>query len=96
MDIRMKFFLYGIVARIVAIYLCVSFNRTLRNGLVERKIGYFYYHPDFLDWLFADFSNWRNWVAYRDATPVRYWIQIGIQLILLVACFFVAIFGWFH
>ena len=91
----MQFFPYEIVARIVAIYLCVSFYRTLRNGLVERKIGYFYYHPDFLDWLLADWSNWRNSFVHRDTAPVRYWIQIGIQIILLVACFFVAIFGWF-
>ncbi len=35
----MQFFLYEIVARIVAIYLCVDCYRKLRNGLVERKIG---------------------------------------------------------
>jgi len=92
----MQFFLYEIVARIVAIYLCYDCGRKLRNGLVERKIAYFYFNPDFLDWLFAGWSNWSKWVAYRDTTPVRYWIQIGIQIILLVSCFFVAIFGWFH
>src|SRR5215475_4267806 len=37
----MRFFLYEIVARIVAIYLCVYCSRELRHGLVERKIAYF-------------------------------------------------------
>ena len=36
----MQFFLYEIVARIVAIYLCVDCSRRLWHGLVERKIGY--------------------------------------------------------
>ena len=82
----MQFFLYEIVARIVAIYLCVDCGRKLWHGLGERKIAYF--NPNLLDW--------SHWVADRDATPVRYWIQIGIQTILLVACLFVAIFGWWH
>ncbi len=71
----MQFFLYEIVARIVAIYLFVDCSRKFWYGLVERKIAYF--NPNFLDW--------SNWVAHRDATPVRYWIQIGIQITLLVA-----------
>ena len=72
----MQFFLYEIVARIVAIYLFLDCSRKLWYGLVERKIGYF--NPSFLDW--------SNWVAHRDAAPVQYWIQISIQIILLVAC----------
>jgi 4-amino-4-deoxy-L-arabinose transferase-like glycosyltransferase len=82
----MRFFLYEIVARIVAIYLCFDCGRKLRNGLVERKIAYFN----------DNFLGWSNWVADRDATPVRYWIQMGIQIIILVACLFVAIFGWWR
>jgi 4-amino-4-deoxy-L-arabinose transferase-like glycosyltransferase len=82
----MQFFLYEIVARIVAIYLCFDCSRKLWRGLVERKIAYF--NDNFLDW--------SNWVAQRDATPVRYWIQMGIQLIIVVACLFVAIFGWWR
>jgi hypothetical protein len=82
----MQFFLYEIVARIVAIYLCLDCNRKLRRGLVERKIAYF--NGNFLDW--------SNWVADRDATPVRYWIQMGIRIMILVACLFVAIFGWWQ
>ena len=87
----MRFFLYEIVARIVAIYVCVDCSRRLRHGLVERKIAYS--NDDFIDWLFFD---WSNRFAHRDATPVRYWILIGIQIIALVACFFVAIFGWWQ
>ena len=70
----MQFFLYEIVARIVAIYLCFDCSHKLWYGLVERKIAYF--NPDFLDW-------WSNWVAHRDAAPVQYWIQIGIQISIL-------------
>ena len=83
----MRFFFYEIVARIVAIYLFFDCGRKLRNGLVERKIAYF--TPDFLNW-------WSNWVAHRDAAPVQYWIQIGFQITILVACVFVAIFGWWQ
>jgi hypothetical protein len=43
----MQFFLYEIVARIVAIYLCVYSIRKVRSGLVERKITYFLYGTDF-------------------------------------------------
>ena len=82
----MQFFLYEIVARIVAIYLFLDCSRNLWYGLVERKIGYF--NPSFLDW--------SNWVAHRDAAPVQYWIQIGIQISLVAGCLGVAIFGWWH
>jgi hypothetical protein len=84
----MHFFLYEIVARIVAIYLCVDSGRKLWHGLAERKIAYV--NDDFLDF-FLDRSNWG---AHRDTAPVRYWIQIGLTIITLVACFIVAIFGW--
>jgi hypothetical protein len=84
----MQFFLYEIVARIVAMYLCVVCYRKLSNGLVERKIGYF--NSDLLDW-------WSmNKVVHRDAAPVRYWIEIGIRTILLVSCLVVAVFGWWR
>jgi hypothetical protein len=82
----MHFFFYEIIARIVAVYLIVDCSRKLRSGLVERKIAYFN----------ADLLNWSNWVAHRDATPVRYWIQMGFQIIALVASLFVAILGWWQ
>jgi hypothetical protein len=77
----MQFFLHEIVARIVAIYLCVDCGRDLWSGLVERKIAYF--STDFLDWLL----EWSNWVVHRDAAPVQYWIQMGFEAMALVACF---------
>jgi hypothetical protein len=86
----MQFFFHEVVARIVAVYLCVDCGRDLWHGFVERKIAY--YSTDFLDWLL----DWSNWVAHRDATPVRYWIQMGLEAIAMVACFFVAIFGWWQ
>ena len=85
----MPCFLSEIVARIVAIYLCVGCGRTVWHGLVERKIAY--YSSEFLDWLLFD---WSNYVVHRDAAPVRYWITVGLQIFASVSCFFVAIFGW--
>jgi hypothetical protein len=85
----MHFFLYEIVARVVALYLCVDCSRTLWRGFVERKIRYFT-GGDWLSWLL----DWSNYVAHRDTEPVRYWIQIGIQIFILVACLFVLMFGW--
>jgi hypothetical protein len=80
----MHFFLYEIVARIVAIYLFVDCSRTIWNGLVEGKIRYFQ----------SSLLSWWTGLAHRDATPIQYWMQIGFQIIILVACLFVAIFGW--
>jgi hypothetical protein len=85
----MRFFLYEIVARIVAVYFCFDSSRTLWHGLVERKIAYF--NDDFIDSLFFD---WSKVIAHRDATPVRYWAQIGVQITFLVGCVSIAIFGW--
>jgi hypothetical protein len=91
----MRFFLYEIVARIVAIYLFVDYSRKLWHGLVERKIGYVVRDGDFLS-LLLDWVDWSKLVIYRDAAPVRYWIQIGLVIFTLFASFFVAIFGWWH
>ena len=82
----MHFFLYEIVARIVAIYLCLDSGRKLWYGFVERKIAYF--NPSL--------TSWSKWVVRRDGEPVQYWTQIVIQTIILVACLAVAIFGWFQ
>jgi hypothetical protein len=83
----LTFVVYEIVARIVAIYLCVHCSRKLWHGLVEKKIAHF--NPDLLDW-------WSYRDAYRDTAPIRYWIQMGIQITILVACLFVALFGWWQ
>jgi hypothetical protein len=87
----MQFFLYEVVARIVAIYLFFNCGRTVWSGYLERKIRFF--NTDFLDFL-LDWSSPR--VVHRDAAPVRYWILMVVQIISFVACFFVAIFGWWH
>jgi hypothetical protein len=87
----MKFFLYEIVARMVAIYLCVDCSRKIWRGINERKIGYF--NSDLIDWLLMD---WSKWSVHRDTAPIRYWIQIGLQAIALVACLVVAVFGWWQ
>lgn len=81
--------LYEIVARIVAIYLCVDCWRALRDGLAERKIAYF--NSGLIDWIFF---NWSNRFIYRDTAPISYWITMGFQISALAGCLVVAIFGW--
>ena len=90
----MQFFLYEIVARIVAIYLCVDCYRKLRDGFADRKIAS--YSSDPVNRVLDFFQDPSIRVAHRDATPVRYWIVMGLQMIGLVACLVVAIFGWWH
>jgi hypothetical protein len=87
----MQLFLYEVVARIVAIYLCVYYWRRIRNGLAERKVAY--YNTDLLNWLFFDRSNR---LVYRDTAPVSYWITMGLQITGLAASLVVAIHGWWH
>ncbi|HLG84934.1 MAG TPA: hypothetical protein VKY22_28340 [Bradyrhizobium sp.] len=89
----MKFFLYEILARIVAIYFCFDCGRTLWSGLVERRITYVLGTGDILDWFFPARSRW---TFERDATPIQYWMTVGLQVISLLACIGLAIFGWFH
>jgi hypothetical protein len=89
----MQFFLYEVLARIVAVYLGFDCGRTLWSGLVERRITYTLGRGDLLDWLFTSPSKW---TAERDASPILYWLTVGLQLFTLIACIVVAIFGWFH
>jgi hypothetical protein len=88
---RMQLFLYEVVARIVAIYLCVDCWRKISNGLAERKIAY--YNTSLLDGLLFD---WSNRFIHRDTAPIRYWITMGLQATALAACLVVAIHGWWH
>ena len=87
----MQFFLQEIVARAVAIYLCVVCSRQLRSCLVERKTAYI--NNDVIDWLLVD---WSKMIIHRDTAPIRYWITIGLRVFGLVGCIVVAIFGWFQ
>ncbi|MGH6710288.1 MAG: hypothetical protein ACREEK_15085 [Bradyrhizobium sp.] len=82
----MQFFLYEIVARVVAIYLCVDCNRRFWNGLAERKI----------EIVSDDILDWSTWVFQRDEMPVRYWMSMAGNITTLLACLVVAIFGWWH
>jgi hypothetical protein len=91
----MQFFLYEVVARIVAAYLCYDCGRNLWFGLAERKIAIFN-RPDLLDWSLDWFSDWSTRIVHRDTQPIQYWMQIGIQVVLVLSCFGVAILGWWH
>ena len=88
----MQFFLYEILARIVAIYLFIDCGRILRAGLVERKIEYF--NPGVINWILDSFLDDSLKIVHRDTAPVRYWIEIGVHITLVISCIVVAIFGW--
>ena len=88
----MHFFLYEIVARVVAIYLLFDSIQELRNGLIERRIRYFT-GGDLIGSLLID---WSKMPVHRDDAPVRYWLEIGIRVNIVIACTVVAIFGWWQ
>ena len=83
----MEFFLYQIVARIVAVYLGVDCWRRISDALAERKIAVF--NSDLLDW-------YRYPDLHRDAAPILYWTTVSFQIIALAACAVVAVHGWWH
>ncbi len=80
----MQFFFYEIVARVVAAYLALDSFQKIRRGLVEGKIKSF--NPDWLDWV--------TYVNHRDTNPIMFWVEICVQMSILIACVAVAIFGW--
>jgi hypothetical protein len=85
----MQFFLYEIVARVVAAYLCYDCGRRLWRGLNERKIAYYHSNTNLLDWFL-----WTNRIADRDTAPIVYWITIGLHVFATLGCLGVAIVGW--
>jgi hypothetical protein len=83
----MQTFFYEIVGRVVAIYLFVDSCREISNALTTKEIRAF--NGSLLNW-----SSRR--IVQKSAAPASYWRQIGIQGFFVVACFFIAIFGWPH
>lgn len=79
--------------RVVAIALCFSCARQVWFGLGERKIRSVKSGTGILDWL-LDWST--RQVFHRDTAPVRYWMEMGLQTITMVACFIAAIVGWWQ
>lgn len=88
----MRFFFCEIIARLIAIYFFFDIGRRLWDGLVGRQIA-FRGHGDIIADLLLDRVNL---VVHRDAAPIRYWIQISIATLGLLACLVIAIFGWWH
>jgi hypothetical protein len=73
--------------RLVALAVCVYCARKAWLGYVEGKI------------LFVS-DDWRDWsrrsrqVFYRDAMPIRYWMQLGGTAFGAALCLVGAIVGW--
>ncbi|WNV08896.1 hypothetical protein [Tardiphaga sp. 709] len=88
----MQFFFYEIVARVVSAYLCFDTYRTLRRGLTDGTFVPF--EPDGVNWILDSFRDRAALTVHRDATPTRFWVSIGLEVLLLLACLYVAIFGW--
>jgi len=83
----MQFVLTEIVARLVALYLCVDCIIMLRDGFAERKIEW---ASDWIHWI----AGAPNLIAHRDTMPIRYWALMVGRIFALAACAVVAIFGW--
>jgi hypothetical protein len=81
----MSFFLSEILARIIAVYLLLDCGRILWRGFVERKIKLY---------SFNYLTGATEWMYHRDAMPVRYWMMFGAHTLTMLACLFIAIFGW--
>ncbi len=90
----MDFFLYEILARVVAAYLFVDCIRTLRRALIERKIRI--YNPDVIGWVLSSLQDPSLRIVQRDAAPIRYWMLVVVQIFLVLGCLGVAIFGWWR
>jgi hypothetical protein len=86
----MQLFLYEVVARIVAIYLCYDCGCKIWYGLIERKITLV--STDLLNCLLDWWTPPQ--VLHRDTAPVRYWFVMGTQVFAMLACLVVAIIGW--
>jgi hypothetical protein len=84
----MQFFLHEIVARAVAAYLFIDTIQALRHALAERKLSF--EQHGFVETLL----NVPDWVTHRDSNPLRYWFLFGGQVVFLMACVIMMIFGW--
>ena len=91
----MQFFFYEVVARIVAIYLCVDCIRKVQSGLVEGKITSLH-STGILAWVADGLLRWPSQVFHRDTAPIRYWMEMGHQTVAFLACLAVAILGWWQ
>lgn len=88
----MQFFLYDIVARTIAAYLCFDTCRTLHRGLSHGRFVPF--EPDAVNWILDSFRDTAGLTVHRDTSPMRFWISVGLEALLLLACIYVAVFGW--
>jgi hypothetical protein len=88
----MQFFLHDIVVRTLAAYLCFDTCRTLQRGLSHGRFVPF--EPDAVNWILDSFRNKAALTVHRNTTPMRFWIAVGLEALLLFACIYVAVFGW--
>ncbi|QUS40337.1 hypothetical protein RPMA_16960 [Tardiphaga alba] len=88
----MQFFLTEVVARLVAAYFLFDTYRTLRRGLSHGSFVPF--EPDVVNWILESFQDRAALTVHRKRTPIRFWISIGLDALLLVACFYIVVFGW--
>lgn len=84
----MQFFLHEIVARAVAACLFIDGVHALRLALAERKLSF--EQHGFVETLL----NVPDWVTHRDTNPTRYWFLFSGQVLFLMACLIMVIFGW--
>jgi hypothetical protein len=68
----MEFFLYEIIARVVAICFFIDGSRQLWNGLAERNFSFL---STMILWIFSARRS-----GLLDTAPFRYWLQIGTDV----------------
>ena len=88
----MDFIIFGVVARVVAAYLLFEGLRHLHRNFTERQITPF--EPDWVNWIIDATRDKSSLAVHRDTSPIRYWISIGVEAVVLLACLYVLIFGW--
>lgn len=79
----MEFFLYDVLARIVAMYFVYDCGRKVWHAFHEKKIT-------LID---SEFFGWSNRDADRDEAPIQFWWQISKEFSSLALSLYVAIFG---
>jgi hypothetical protein len=79
--------------RVGAFALGIYTGRQLWDGLLDRKIRSIHANTGIIDWL-LDWST--RQVFHRDTAPIRYWMEMSLQTLGMIACFIVAIVGWWQ
>ena len=80
----MDIFLYSIGTRVLAACFGVYIGHELWRAFTDRKITF----------SSGNLLDCSTSVFHRDQAPVRYWIQVSLEVVVFLACVVTTIFGW--